>query len=177
MILYWKQNKKKLSQLPDPDSPWLYPRCEPRPLDWWIRCRRASVLSSLFFPRQCEPWCQCCGFSCRERGKGAWLRNKWLNKEGLAWVREGLNKTEFRIRWTSWIQILPSSRKIVRKPFISTVLWLLYDFLSLKNDVNAPSKSIYYLEKKTGIFFLLLDVLKVTDDKSRIRSRIQDRIC
>ena len=28
--------------------------------------------------------------------------------------------------------------KIVRKTFISTVLWLLYDFLSLKNDVNVP---------------------------------------
>jgi hypothetical protein len=30
--------------------------------------------------------------------------------------------------------MLPSSRKIVRKNFISTVLSLLYDFLSLKND-------------------------------------------
>ncbi len=26
------------------------------------------------------------------------------------------------------------------KTLISTVLWLLYDFLSLKNDVNVPSK-------------------------------------
>ncbi len=26
--------------------------------------------------------------------------------------------------------------KIVRKPLIPTVLWLLYDFLSLKNDIN-----------------------------------------
>jgi hypothetical protein len=31
--------------------------------------------------------------------------------------------------------------KIVRKTFIPTVLLLLYDFLSLKNDVNVPSKS------------------------------------
>ncbi len=31
--------------------------------------------------------------------------------------------------------------KIVRKTLISTVLWLLYAFLSLKNDVNVPSKS------------------------------------
>ena len=30
--------------------------------------------------------------------------------------------------------------KILRKTLISTVLWLLYDFLSLKNDVNVPSK-------------------------------------
>jgi hypothetical protein len=32
--------------------------------------------------------------------------------------------------------------KIVRKTLISTVLQLLNDFLSLKNDVNVPSKSI-----------------------------------
>ncbi len=30
--------------------------------------------------------------------------------------------------------------KIVRKTLISTVLWLLNDFLSLKNVVNVPSK-------------------------------------
>ncbi len=38
-----------------------------------------------------------------------------------------------------WIRILPSSWK-KRKTLISTVLWLLYDFLSLKHDVM-------YLEK------------------------------
>ncbi len=32
--------------------------------------------------------------------------------------------------------------KIVRKTLISTVLWLLYDFLSLKNDVNVPLKKL-----------------------------------
>jgi hypothetical protein len=31
--------------------------------------------------------------------------------------------------------------KIVRKTLISTVLWLLYDFLYVKNYVNVPSKS------------------------------------
>ncbi len=30
--------------------------------------------------------------------------------------------------------------KIVRKTLILPVLWLLLDFLSLKNDVNVPSK-------------------------------------
>ncbi len=30
--------------------------------------------------------------------------------------------------------------KIIRKTLISTVLWLLYDFLSLKNRVNVPLK-------------------------------------
>jgi hypothetical protein len=38
--------------------------------------------------------------------------------------------------------------KIVRKPLIPTVLWLLYDFLSLKNDVNIASKSTV-IRKKT----------------------------
>ncbi len=31
--------------------------------------------------------------------------------------------------------------KIVRKTLVPTVLWFLYDFISLKNDVNVPSKS------------------------------------
>jgi hypothetical protein len=31
--------------------------------------------------------------------------------------------------------------KIVRKTLIPTGLWLLFEFLSLKNDVNVPSKS------------------------------------
>ncbi len=43
--------------------------------------------------------------------------------------------------WASWIRILLSLRKIVRKTLISTVLWLPFDFLSLKNDVEVPSKS------------------------------------
>ncbi len=46
--------------------------------------------------------------------------------------------------------------KIVRKTLISTVLWLLYYFLSLKNDVKSKKK-------------LFVDVLKVTDENSRIR--------
>ncbi len=46
--------------------------------------------------------------------------------------------------------ILPSQAKIVRKTLIPTVFWLLLDFLSLKNDVNVPSKSI-----KQNNFFLI----------------------
>ncbi len=60
--------------------------------------------------------------------------------------------------------------KIERKTLIPTVLWwLLLDFLSLKNDVNVPSKS-----NNQKIFFLLLfvGVLKVNDENSRIRIRI-----
>ncbi len=88
--------------------------------------------------------------------------------------------------------------KMVKKTFISTVcdfLWLfifeewgksifksnskenlyfyclrlLYDFLSLKNNVNRPLKSN---KQKTGKFFVVVGVLKVTDEKSRIRRRI-----
>jgi hypothetical protein len=33
-------------------------------------------------------------------------------------------------------------KKLVRKTLIPTVLWLLFDFLSFKNDVNVPSNSI-----------------------------------
>jgi hypothetical protein len=49
------------------------------------------------------------------------------------------------------IRIIPSSKKL------DLYLCLLYDFISLKNDVM-------YLQKVTGI-------LQVTDEKSRIRIR------
>ncbi len=39
------------------------------------------------------------------------------------------------------IRILLSSSKIVRKTLVPIVLWLHWDFLSSKNDVNVPSKS------------------------------------
>ncbi len=51
--------------------------------------------------------------------------------------------SRIRIRWSEEkirIQILPSSSKNNKKTLDSTVLWLLHDFLSVKNDVNAPSK-------------------------------------
>ncbi len=37
--------------------------------------------------------------------------------------------------------LLVSSNKSRKKILISTVLWLLYDFLSLKNDLYVPLKS------------------------------------
>ncbi len=58
-----------------------------------------------------------------------------------------------------------SAPTVVRKTLIPTVLWILYDFLSLKNDENVPSK----ISKKT------FDVLKVTDEKNRIRIRIHTK--
>jgi hypothetical protein len=44
--------------------------------------------------------------------------------------------------------------KKIRKSSIPTVLWLLLDFLSLKNDVNVPSKS-----KKQKNFFKQISFL------------------
>ncbi len=43
--------------------------------------------------------------------------------------------------------------KILRKNFISIFMWLLYDFLSLKNDANVRPKSIS--KKATKKYFLL----------------------
>jgi hypothetical protein len=56
--------------------------------------------------------------------------------------------------------------KIVRKLSIPSVLRLLYDFLSyLKNDVSVALKS----NKKKNF---LVEILKISDENSRIRSRI-----
>jgi hypothetical protein len=52
-----------------------------------------------------------------------------------------------------WVFTDPDHQaEIVSKTFIPTVSLILYDFLSLKNDVNVPSKSA---------------VLNVTDQNSR----------
>jgi hypothetical protein len=58
--------------------------------------------------------------------------------------------------------------KNVRKPLIPTVLWLLLVFLSLKNDVNVPSKTRSN-KQKTFFKFDFCCVLKVSDENSRIR--------
>ncbi len=49
-------------------------------------------------------------------------------------------------------------------------MWLLFDFLSMKNDENVPSKS-----NKQKNFFLLVfvGVLQVNDENSRIRIRVR----
>ncbi len=62
--------------------------------------------------------------------------------------------------------ILLSSSKNRKKNLDPSVLWLLYDFLSLKNDVNVSSKS----NKQKNLFFG--GVFKVNDENSRIRIRI-----
>jgi hypothetical protein len=47
-----------------------------------------------------------------------------------------------------------SKQKYEEKYSIPTVLWLVLDFLSLKNDVNVPSKT--NKQKKFFIFFIFL---------------------
>ena len=60
--------------------------------------------------------------------------------------------------------------KIVRKTLITTVLQLLFDFLSLKNTGNVnvlPSKN----NKQKTLINIFVGILKVTDEKRRIRIR------
>ncbi len=72
--------------------------------------------------------------------------------------------------WGSGTGFLYRRAKIVRKTLIPTVLWLLYDFLSWKNDVNVPSKRNEQktLEEKNGF----VGILRVKDENSRIWIRI-----
>ncbi len=60
--------------------------------------------------------------------------------------------------------------KIVRKTLISTVFWLFFDFLSLKNDVMYLQKIISRKTFFKNWFFVA--VLKVSDDYSRIWIRL-----
>jgi hypothetical protein len=60
-------------------------------------------------------------------------------------------------------------QKKVRKTMNSTILRLLWDFLSWKTDANVPSKSIKQKNLEKNLFFS--GILKVTDEKSRIRIR------
>jgi hypothetical protein len=81
-----------------------------------------------------------------------------------------------RIRIRIWI--LTSSSKKSKKILISTVLFLLYDFLSFKNYVNVPSKSNKQRILEKNLF--LLASWKPPDENSRIRIRIHKsviRIC
>jgi hypothetical protein len=48
----------------------------------------------------------------------------------------------------------------VRKIYISTVLKLLYDFLSLKNDVNVPSKKLAGAAYKTIFTYTFIRPIK-----------------
>ncbi len=69
-----------------------------------------------------------------------------------------------------WIRILLSSCKNSMKNFDSLYFVTLFDFLSLKNYVNVPSKSNKQKNFYKNQFFV--DILKVNDKNSRIRIRI-----
>jgi hypothetical protein len=58
--------------------------------------------------------------------------------------------------------LLSSSKKQLRNALIPAVLLLLYDFLSLKNDVNVLSKSDKQKNLENKIIFVA--VLKVNDE-------------
>jgi hypothetical protein len=59
--------------------------------------------------------------------------------------------------------------KTLRKTLISTVLWLLYDFLSLKSDVKEPTVSNKQEKLKNKLN--CVDILKANKENSRIRIR------
>jgi len=57
---------------------------------------------------------------------------------------------------------------------IPTVLWLLFELLSLKNDGNIPSKS--NMQKNFFLNMFFVGVLKFHDENSRIRIQIRINI-
>ncbi len=73
---------------------------------------------------------------------------------------------------SSFYPYYPYNPSIIKQNSMKThdsyCLWPLYDFLSLKNDLNVASNS---KNQKN-----LLSILKVTNENSRIWSRIGSRI-
>jgi hypothetical protein len=70
-----------------------------------------------------------------------------------------------------WIRILLSLSKFSKKKLDFYSLRLLFDFLSLKNYVEVPSKS----NKQENFFYknyFFVGILKVNDGNRRIRIRI-----
>ncbi len=81
----------------------------------------------------CFNQCSGSGSTCGSGSVGSicfwvyWIRIRTRNLFARIWIR---------LR----IQTLLSTSKKGKQTLISTVLWLLYDFLSLNSDVNVPSK-------------------------------------
>ncbi len=71
----------------------------------------------------------------------------------VLWIRMFWGPTWIRIRhYFVRIRILPSTSKKVRKTLISTILWLLVDFLSMKTEVYLQ-KVIRKKTSKTKLIF------------------------
>jgi hypothetical protein len=107
-----------------------------------------------------------------EKGRGQFAKisrqGKLCSGSGSFWGSQiRIHRSEVRIR----IRILPSLTKNSKKNFISTVLWLPRDFSF--EEWNVPSKNTVISVKKTRKKIFFVGVLKVTDEKSRIRSRIR----
>ncbi len=79
-----------------------------------------------------------------------------------SWIR--IRHYFVRIQICIRIRILPSTSKKLRKTLISPFFVTSYWLLSLKTDVNVPSKNI---KQKT----LKENLLSVTEEKSRLRIR------
>ncbi len=73
-----------------------------------------------------------------------------------SWIRVLIRNLFVRIR------ILPSRSKKWRKTLIFTVFWLRYDFISLKNDVNVPSKRNKHKNVEKKKFCLLVSWRSLT---------------
>ncbi len=76
-----------------------------------------------------------------------------------------------RVRIWIWmrIRILPSTSKKIKQTLISTLLWLLNDFLmlSLNTDVNVPTE---WSKQKIRKTYFLFGILKATDEKKEQKS-------
>ncbi len=72
-----------------------------------------------------------------------------------------------------FVRILLSLSKKIRKTLISTVFWLLYEILSLKNDLIVPSKSN---REVAGILKAIEEKRRIRIHKSVTDLRIQIRI-
>jgi hypothetical protein len=70
-----------------------------------------------------------------------------------------------RIRICRYLSDASINKQKVRKTLISTIFFLLlFDFLSLKTNVNIPSKSISIKTLKKILFF---GILSATDEKKQ----------
>ncbi len=84
-----------------------------------------STLTLAFLKRKTKN--QCCGSESGSTGSTCfWASRIWIRIRSEVWIR---------------IRILLSSCKNSKKNLDSYYLVTLFDFLSLKNDVNVPSKS------------------------------------
>ncbi len=108
-------------------------RESPGSCPWWRRLSRCWLRAS----RRRRSTTNISQFS------GRWNRPVWCESDPDPYVfgPPGSGSGSSSHRYGSRIRILLSSSKIVGKTLITTVLWLLFDVLSLKNDVNVPSKS------------------------------------